>query len=477
MTTCSHQAPRHWAAWRTSFWTCDLTQFDELGLADPLLKALNENGLNEPTAIQAQAIPALIASKDVLGIAQTGTGKTAAFALPILNALAGHKMKCDAKSCATLVLAPTRELAAQIFDAFKLYGRHLRPSLALVVGGAKHGPQIKAMSRGVDILVATPGRLLDHVAAGKIRLDRTTRIVLDEADQMLDMGFLPAIKRVLGAMPPNRQTMLLSATMPKQIKKLADEILNDPVAITIGGTARPIERIAQKVILLPRAEKNSALINLLSTENPDRVVVFTRTKHGADKVCRQLDKAGLAAAAIHGNKSQGQRVKVLAQFKSGKVPILVATDIAARGIDVDGVSHVINYDLPMTAEAYVHRIGRTARAGRSGIAISLCDIEEVGLLHEIEKLIDRRIDAEGKTEWAEQSSPASRNKPARRGKPRRPGGPRNNSKAASRNRSGGPARADGNKGPKGQKGKKVAGGDAPPRRKRRPAKQVAAAAS
>ncbi len=370
-----------------------VTQFSELGLASHILKAVNAEGYTEPTPIQGKVIPVMMEGRDIVGIAQTGTGKTASFVLPLLNEIANDKTKVEAKHCRALILAPTRELAAQIADSIRTYGRHVRHSRAVIVGGVKAGPQIRTMAHGADIVVATPGRLEDLMSTGAIRLDTTTTVVLDEADQMLDLGFMPAIRRILGRLPRDRQTLMLSATMPKQIRSLAKDFLTKPVEISVAPTSRPIERIEQKVVLLEKKAKREALVKLLDAADLERAIVFTRTKRGADRVCEYLEKGGFSASAIHGNKSQNQREKALKAFKNGTVTILVATDIAARGIDVDGVSHVVNFELPTVAEVYVHRIGRTARAGASGVAITLCDYEERTMLREIEKLIGTSLHA------------------------------------------------------------------------------------
>ncbi|GAB4574807.1 MAG: DEAD/DEAH box helicase [Rhodothalassiaceae bacterium] len=365
-----------------------MNHFKDLGLAEPILKALVVEGYTTPTPIQSQVIPVMLAGHDIVGIAQTGTGKTAGFVLPLLQRFV---MKSDApttpRSCKALILAPTRELAAQIADNIRSYSRFLRLSVTVVVGGVKPGPQIRAMSSGVDILVATPGRLLDHMNSGVIRLERTNTVILDEADQMLDLGFMPAVRRILAKVPKTRQTVLMSATMPQQIRALARDFLSSPKQIAVAAPSRPIERIAQSVLKTDAASKRKVLADILKGPGVSRAIVFTRTKRGADKINVHLNAAGLPAAAIHGNKSQGQRERALAAFRSGQTPILVATDIAARGIDVDDISHVINFELPNVAEAYVHRIGRTARAGRAGIAISLCGPAESSLLRDIEKLI------------------------------------------------------------------------------------------
>lgn len=372
-----------------------MKHFSDLGLAETVLKAVEAEGYTNPTPIQEQVIPAMLAGRDILGTAQTGTGKTASFVLPLLHKLATGRERPPQKCCGTLILAPTRELAAQIAESVRVYGQFGHTKVAVVVGGVKPGPQIKAMARGVDILVATPGRLLDHMQGGAISLEQTKTVILDEADQMLDLGFMPAIRKIMARVPRERQTALLSATMPPAIRKLANDFLNNPAEVAVAPTSRPIEKIDQQVILVDRSAKRSTLINILGKPDVDRAIVFTRTKRGADKVQRALSDAGLSAAAIHGNKSQNQRTKALDGFKSGGVTILVATDIAARGIDVDSVSHVVNFELPNIPESYVHRIGRTARAGKSGIAISLCDGGEREFLRDIEKLVGYSIKSTG----------------------------------------------------------------------------------
>jgi ATP-dependent RNA helicase RhlE len=376
-----------------------LTAFLELGLAEPITRALKEEQYSTPTPIQAQTIPQVLATRDVVGIAQTGTGKTAAFALPILDHLSKHPRRPEARSCRVLVLSPTRELSAQIVESFQTYGRYLRPRVALAIGGVPLGRQIRALTGGVDVLVATPGRLLDLMQQRALHLDRVEVFVLDEADRMLDMGFIHDIKRVVTKLPAKRQTLFFSATMPKEIADLASHMLRDPVRVAVTPAATTVERIEQRLIHVDRAGKPALLAEVLRQEPVERVLVFTRTKRGADKVVSGLAKAGLAAEAIHGNKSQNQRERVLAAFRAGRIRTLVATDIAARGIDVEGISHVVNYDLPNIPESYVHRIGRTARAGADGIAISFCDAEERAFLRDIEKLIrisipatDRRSD-------------------------------------------------------------------------------------
>ena len=374
-----------------SYESTKLKHFIDLGLAEPILHAVTAEGYSSPTPIQAKVIPTMMSGRDVLGIAQTGTGKTAAFVLPLLHRINNQTVRPEPKCCNTLILAPTRELAAQIADSVRTYGRSVRHTRCVIVGGVKPGPQIRTLAKGVDIIVATPGRLMDHMNSGALRLDQTTTVILDEADQMMDLGFLPAIRRILAKLPRQRQTLLLSATMPKQILGLARDFLTNPAEISVAPAAKPIDRIEQSVMLVDKAAKSRILIDLLGSDDVERAIVFTRTKRGADKVNRHLEKAGLSAAAIHGNKSQNQRVKTLAAFKSGSINILVATDIAARGIDVQDISHVINYELPNVPEAYVHRIGRTARAGKSGVAVSLCDNTERKLLRDIEKAIGNSV--------------------------------------------------------------------------------------
>ncbi len=363
-----------------------MTTFTDLGLAEPLLQALAREGYETPTPIQAQAIPPVLAGRDLQGIAQTGTGKTAAFALPILHRLLADKQPAPRFGARVLVLSPTRELASQIAESFRTYGRHTNLQVAAVFGGVPHGPQLKALARGLDVLVATPGRLVDHLDSRAADLRSTEVLVLDEVDQMLDLGFVKAIRKIVTHLSPRRQNLFFSATMPGEIDKLAGELLKDPVRVSVTPVATTVERVDQAVILVDKSRKRDILLELLGDAAMTRTIVFTRTKHGADKVTRHLEDAGIMAVAIHGNKSQAQRERSLAALKSGRVRVLVATDIAARGIDIDGVSHVINFDLPEVPEAYVHRIGRTARAGAEGRAISFCDAEERDLLRNIEKL-------------------------------------------------------------------------------------------
>jgi len=384
-----------------------LKTFVELGLADPLLRAVNAQGYTHPTPIQAEVIPQMLLGHDVIGIAQTGTGKTASFVLPILHSMASQQLAPKRfsgpgpKSFSTLILAPTRELAQQVFESIRTYGRFMRPSVGLVVGGANPTPQIKALASGLDIVVATPGRLLDHVRAGKARLGSTKTIVLDEADQMLDLGFMPAIEEILSKVSPERQSLLLSATMPKPIRALAQRFLNSPKEIAVATVSKPAESIHQEIIMVDQSAKGGLLVDILAAREIERAIVFTRTKRGTDKLERMLNDAGLRSVGLHGDKSQGQRNKALAQFKSGTKKILVATDVAARGLDVSDVSHVVNFDMPTIAESYVHRIGRTGRAGRSGIAISLCDKSERNLLTDIERLTHTALEPSKNSENGE----------------------------------------------------------------------------
>jgi len=346
-----------------------------------------------PTPIQAKAIPHVLAGRDLVGVAQTGTGKTAAFALPILQRLEQRRTRVVPRHCRVLVLSPTRELSSQILESFRTYGGHLRPTTALAIGGVPIHRQVKAVANGVEILVATPGRLLDLIRSRAVVLDDVEVFVLDEADRMLDMGFIHDIRAIAAKLPARRQTLLFSATMPNEIENLAASLLHEPLRVAATPSATTADRVSQRVIHVPRSAKSALLAEVLKSERAERALVFTRTKRGADRVVRALAGAGLPAQAIHGNKSQNQRMRVLAAFRNGSVRTLVATDIAARGIDVDGVTHVINFELPNIPDSYVHRIGRTARAGAAGIAISFCDAEERTYLRDIEKLIGATIAA------------------------------------------------------------------------------------
>jgi len=370
---------------------CPLTTFTDLRLAEPILKALEGEGYKTPTPIQAKAIPPVMEGRDLLGIAQTGTGKTAAFALPILNRLAADRRPAPRKGCRVLVLSPTRELASQIAESFRTYGRHLGITVGIVFGGVAHRPQIQTMSRGVDVLVATPGRLLDLMEQRAADISGTEVFVLDEADQMLDLGFLKPIRRIVSHLSQRRQNLFFSATMPGEIAGLADDLLKDPVKVAVAPVSTTAERVRQRVIHIEAGKKRALLAELLADPEMTRTLVFTRTKRGADRVARHLETGGTKVAAIHGNKSQRQREIALEDFKLSRIHVLVATDIAARGIDIDLVTHVVNYELPEVPEAYVHRIGRTARAGASGIAISLCDADERDQLRAIERLTRQQI--------------------------------------------------------------------------------------
>jgi ATP-dependent RNA helicase RhlE len=393
------------------------TTFEALSLDPRILQALAEEGYSTPTPIQAQAIPSVLDGRDLLGIAQTGTGKTAAFGLPILHRLAATPGRPPRGGCRVLILSPTRELASQIADSLKAYGRHLGLSVAVIFGGVGFGAQRTALARGVDILVATPGRLQDLLDQGAGRLDHVGTLVLDEADQMLDKGFLPAIRRLLKAIPAQRQTLFFSATMPTEINKLAAEMLKDPVRVSVAPVATTAEKVAQRVIHVPASGKRRVLAELLKAEGVGRTLVFSRTKHGADRIVKHLDMDGIAASAIHGNKAQNARERALAAFRDGTAPVLVATDIAARGIDVDGVTHVIQFDLPEVPETYVHRIGRTARAGASGEAIALCSHEDRDKLRAIEKLIRQSIPAESRPGATAEEAAAQAREPARPPRP------------------------------------------------------------
>jgi len=377
--------------------------FADLSLIAPLMRALEEEGYTIPTPIQAATIPPALDGRDIVGCAQTGTGKTAAFVLPLLQRLAAER-RGDAPAPGSskqrggvrapiraLILTPTRELASQIGESIAAYGRHLRISHTIIFGGVSQHPQVKALARGVDIVIATPGRLLDLMEQRHVHLDQVGTFILDEADRMLDMGFIAPIRRIAATLPRRRQTMLFSATMPGPIAELAETLLQNPVRVAVTPVASTVDRIAQSLIMVGRAHKQARLESLLKEHDIRRAVVFTKTKHGADRVTRKLEQAGISATAIHGNKAQNQRERALASFRNGRVRILVATDVAARGLDVDDISHVFNFDLPMEPEAYVHRIGRTARAGAEGIAISFCDpcpsSGETDLLRQIHKLL------------------------------------------------------------------------------------------
>ncbi len=370
-----------------------VTQFTDFGLAKPLLKALADKGYTQPTPIQAKAIPTVMTGRDLLGIAQTGTGKTAAFALPILHRLAEDRKPAPRRGCRVLVLSPTRELATQIADSFKAYGSHLGLTVAVIFGGVKYGPQMRALAAGIDVLVATPGRLIDHLGEKSANLSGTEIFVLDEADQMLDMGFIVPIRRIVQHLPKERQNLFFSATMPSEIGKLAGELLKNPEQVSVTPQATTVERINQQVLFVEQQRKRALLAELFADSALKRVIVFTRTKRGADRVAKYLNACGVEAASIHGDKTQGQRERALAAFRAGESRALVATDIAARGIDIDSVTHVVNFELPNVPEAYVHRIGRTARAGASGIAFTLCSDDERSLLKDVQRTTRQTIPA------------------------------------------------------------------------------------
>ena len=403
--------------------------FATLRLMEPILRAIRERGYETPTPIQTQAIPHLLMGRDLLGIAQTGTGKTAAFALPILDFLAGDPLPRQPKKPSALVLTPTRELAAQIGDSFGEYGRHLDIRHAVIFGGVGQRPQANSLRRGVDVLIATPGRLIDLMEQGYVDLSDVEVFVLDEADRMLDMGFVHAVRKVIAKLPSDRQSVLFSATMPPDIVRLAGSILSDPVRVEVTPPATTVDRIAQSVLYVEKGDKHALLSEVLRKPELERVLVFTRTKHGADRVAKHLRRSGQSADAIHGNKSQGARERALEGFRTGRVRVLVATDIAARGIDVRGITHVINFDLPNVPETYVHRIGRTARAGRDGTAISFCARDERESLRAIEREIRMSIRVDERASRAAMPStrrPASRRQPAggRKGRSKRSHGAR-----------------------------------------------------
>ena len=431
----------------------DSTNFDALGLNQSLVRALLEAGYTEPTPIQVQAIPKVIEGHDLLGIAQTGTGKTAAFSLPILHHLNAKQVESKARHPRALILAPTRELAIQIADSIKLYGRHIAFKQTSIFGGVGQNPQVAALKRGVDVIVATPGRLLDLVNQGLCHLGHIEYFVLDEADRMLDMGFIHDVKKIVAKLPRKRQTLFFSATMPKSVSALAGDLLHKPVNVSVTSQATTVYRIDQSVIFTPQNHKQLQLIHLMSDEAVTSAIVFTRTKHRANRVSLALSKAGISSEPINGNKSQGARQRALGAFKAGEIKALVATDIAARGIDVDAVSHVINFELPNVSEDYVHRIGRTARAGASGNAISLCAPDERAFLKSIEKLIKLSISVVKGIEVRDEDVPPP--------EPRGPRPPR---------RSGGPGGGRGSRGakPSGEQGGRHKSGG----QKRRPASAV-----
>lgn len=384
-------------------------QFQDLRLDEPILRAVAAAGYSVPTPIQAQAIPHILEGRDLLGCAQTGTGKTAAFALPIINRLHhGARRAARPRPIRALILSPTRELAAQIAECIRTYARYTPIRSTVVYGGVSQHTQTRALRDGIDILIATPGRLLDLMAQGYVKLNRVETFVLDEADRMLDMGFIHDVHKITAKVPLERQTLLFSATMPDDIRRLADDLLTDPVTVEAPVEAASSGPIEQTVFHVAKADKPALLRELLGNTLDARVLVFTRTRHGADRVERQLERAGISAAAIHGSKSQSARERALRAFRGNPAPVLVATDIAARGLDVNGITHVVNYDLPDEPETYVHRIGRTGRMGAAGVAVSFCDAEERTRLRQIEWLMHERIPVQGDLQPLPPSRSASR---------------------------------------------------------------------
>ena len=367
-----------------------MTNFESLGLCNDILKAIKNEGYHRPTPVQELAIPLLIGGRDVLGVAQTGTGKTAAFALPVLEKLSFSKSP-GKRNIRALILSPTRELAAQIDQRFYVYSKYVDIRHMVIFGGVGQKPQVQSLRKGIDVLVATPGRLLDLIQQGYVNLDYVEFFVLDEADRMLDMGFIRDIKKILKILPKNRQNLLFSATMPSKIADLANSFLNNAEMVDLSPKEITVERIDQAILFVRKEDKIKLIIDIIKDNQVERGIIFTRTKHGANRLVKKLDRANISALAIHGNKSQGARTRALSQFKNGSTPLLVATDIASRGIDVDDVSHVFNYDLPNEPESYVHRIGRTARAGKGGTAYAFCDDSESGYLVGIERLIGKKI--------------------------------------------------------------------------------------
>ena len=367
-----------------------MSNFESLGLCKVILKAIKNEGYDSPTPVQELAIPLLIEGRDVLGVAQTGTGKTAAFALPVLEKLSFSKSP-GKRNIRALILSPTRELAAQIDQRFYVYSKYMDIRHKVIFGGVSQKPQVQSLRKGIDVLVATPGRLLDLIQQGHVNLDYVEFFVLDEADRMLDMGFIRDIKKILKILPKNRQNLLFSATMPSKIADLANSFLNNAEMVDLSPEEITVERIDQAIFFVRKEDKVKLIIDIIKENQVERGIIFTRTKHGANRLVKKLDRANISALAIHGNKSQGARTRALSLFKNGSTPLLVATDIASRGIDVDDVSHVFNYDLPNEPESYVHRIGRTARAGKGGTAYAFCDESESGYLVGIERLIDKKI--------------------------------------------------------------------------------------
>ena len=387
-------------------------KFNELKIQKNILKALREAGYEKPTPIQQEAIPPVLAGRDLLGCAQTGTGKTCAFSVPIIQRLCREEGKPGVVRA--LILTPTRELALQIYENICQYARYMPCTAAVIFGGVSQVPQVEAIQRGADILIATPGRLWDLMGQNIVKLNKVECFVLDEADRMLDMGFFPDVKRIIKYLPAKRQTLLFSATIPKEIAALADSLLKNPVRISVTPSAKPVEKIEQKVFLVEKAEKRELLADIIRQSNVHQTLVFTRTKHGADRVARDLNRAGIKAKSIHGDKSQNQRQRALNEFKECKIAVLVATDIAARGIDINELPLVINFELPNIPETYVHRIGRTGRAGQEGTAISFCDKSERPYLADIEKLIGKRIPLAAEIPHTEKENEPAKREPAQR---------------------------------------------------------------
>ena len=463
--------------------------FSELKLIEPIERSLRELNYETPTPIQAQTIPFGLEGKDILGCAQTGTGKTAAFALPLLDFLGGETVKAKRGKPQGLILAPTRELAIQIADSLKVYGKHLKLKTTLIFGGVNQNNQVREMNRGSHIVVATPGRLIDLMNQGHVDLSELEVFILDEADRMLDMGFLPDLKRIIRELPNNRQSMFFSATMAPKIVELANELLYEPVSVNVAPKETTVKKIKQELMYCDRGDKPGMLLEIVKSDDVESVIVFTRTKRGANVVARRLEKAGVGAAIIHGGKSQNARQRALAAFRKGQVRVMVATDVAARGIDIDNVTHVINYDLPNEAEAYVHRIGRTGRAGLSGIAISFCAGDELDYLWDIEKLIGHEIPRD--PDSVEPAYMPPKKSGGGRGRGRQGGGNRNgggrsggnrrkssgssgakNSRPSSRRRSGSSsAKASGSGGGRSGARTKTSGGGKP-KAKRRPGKNA-----
>ena len=456
--------------------------FSELKLIEPIERSLREQNYETPTPIQAQTIPFGLEGKDILGCAQTGTGKTAAFALPLLDFLGGETIKAKRGKPQGLILAPTRELAIQIADSLKIYGKHLKLKTTLIFGGVNQNNQVREMNRGAHIVVATPGRLIDLMNQGHVNLSELEVFILDEADRMLDMGFLPDLKRIIRELPNNRQSMFFSATMAPKIVELANELLHEPVSVNVAPKETTVKKIKQELMYCDRGEKPGMLLEIVKSDKVESAIVFTRTKRGANVVARRLEQAGVGAAIIHGGKSQNARQRALAAFRDGRVRVMVATDVAARGIDIDNVTHVVNYDLPNEAEAYVHRIGRTGRAGLSGTAISFCAGDELDYLWDIEKLIGNEIprdpDSVEPAYMPPKKSGGGRGR-GRQGGNRGGGGNRRkssasggakNSRPSKRRSSGSSAKASGSGGGRSGARTKTSGGN--PKAKRRPGKNA-----